>query len=147
MRTKKNPLEAGRRYADEEVRQRRLRFRADGAGASLVQFFTAADKVWQAKGDPVFSPLIVRGRPLDPQTQVGWFGSVSQGSKQQCHGVEELTGYPSRPRSLLGLRGTVPIPGLLQLSELRRFDPCCPDEESVPNGAIEGVSALKTKDR
>jgi hypothetical protein len=49
----------------------------------------------------IATPLVLRGRPTDPQTRVGWYGSVSQVSNQQGHDAGAERGLPYLPN--LGL--------------------------------------------
>lgn len=60
----------------------------------------------------MFDPLIVRGLPIDPQTRVGWYGSVHQGLMPPYGGGGGWPDYPNRPRTLPGCRGTGPAPDL-----------------------------------
>lgn len=77
-------------------------------------------------------PLVVRGLPTDPQTQVGWYGSVSQVLSQQGRGAEAERGHPYLPNLALGLRGTdderCPSRRRLSVPGCRAFD--SPDEET-----------------
>ena len=69
-------------------------------------------------------PLVLRGLPTDQQTQVGWYGSVSQVLNQQGRGVEAERGYPHLPNLALGSKG--------------RDDERCPDRRRrlVPGGCV-----------
>jgi len=43
------------------------------------------------------TPLVLRGRPTDPQTRVGWYGSVSQVLNQQGHDAGAERGLQCLP--------------------------------------------------
>ena len=43
------------------------------------------------------TPLVLRGPPTDPQTRVGWYGSVSQVLNQQGHDAGAERGLQCLP--------------------------------------------------
>ena len=50
-------------------------------------------------------PLVVRGRPTDPQIQLGWCGSSLQVLTQRCHDELAFASFPSFPSLWRGSKG------------------------------------------